>query len=134
MFHDRPHVRARLEEAVVIWLTTVTPQGQPQSSPVWFIVEGEELLVFSRANVPRVRNIGANPRVAVNLDTLDEGEDALTMEAEVRIDPTAHPANEVAAYLAKYDARIAGHGWSAESFARDYPICLRIRPTRLRAS
>ena len=134
MFEDKPHARARLDEAVVIWLTTVTPDGQPQSSPVWFIVEGEELVVFSRDNVPRVRNIAANPRVAVNLDTQDEGEDALTMEAEVRIDTMSPPASEVTAYLAKYAARIAGHGWTAESFARDYPISLRIRPTRVRAS
>ena len=134
MLEDKPRARARLEEAVVIWLTTVTPDGQPQSSPVWFIVEGEELVVFSRDNVPRVRNIAANPRVAVNLDTQDEGEDALTMEAEVRIDTMAPPASEVTAYLAKYAARIAGHGWTAQSFARDYPITLRIRPTRLRAS
>jgi PPOX class probable F420-dependent enzyme len=134
MFDDKPHVRARLDESVVIWLTTVTPGGQPQSSPVWFIVESEELLVFSRANVPRVRNISAHGRVALNLDTLDDGEEMVTMEAEARIDATARPANEVPAYLAKYGTRIAGHGWTVESFARDYPICLRIRPTRLRAS
>jgi PPOX class probable F420-dependent enzyme len=134
MFDDEPHVRARLEEAVVIWLTTVTPDGQPQSSPVWFIVDGDELLVFSRANVPRVRNIGANGHVAVNLDTLDDGEEVLTMEADARIDASAHPANEVSAYLDKYAARIAGNDWTPEVFARDYPICLRIRPTRVRAS
>ena len=134
MFDDKPHVRARLDEAVVIWLTTVTPDGQPQSSPVWFIVEGDELLVFSRANVPRIRNVSLNGHVALNLDTLDEGEEVLTMEAEARIDATAHPASEVSAYLAKYGARIAGHGWTTDSFALDYPISLRIRPTRLRAS
>ena len=32
----------RLEGELILWLTTVTPEGQPQSSPVWFLwIDGE---------------------------------------------------------------------------------------------
>lgn len=132
MFDQKPGIRDRLAGAVVVWLTTVTPEGQPQSSPVWFIVDGEELLVFSRDGTPRVRNIRANPRVAINLDTLDDGEDVVTMEGIARIDDAGAPATETPAFLEKYLSRIKGFGWTAASFARDYPLHLRIRPTRLR--
>lgn len=132
MFDQKPGIRDRLAGAVVVWLTTVTPEGQPQSSPVWFIVDGEELLVFSRDGTPRVRNIRANPRVAINLDTLDDGEDVVTMEGIARIDDAGAPATETPAFLEKYLSRITGFGWTAASFARDYPLHLRIRPTRLR--
>jgi len=32
---------ARLQTEPVIWLTTVTPSGQPQSTPVWFLWEDD---------------------------------------------------------------------------------------------
>jgi hypothetical protein len=37
---DKPkHAAAdgRLKSESIIWLTTVTPSGQPQSTPVWFL-------------------------------------------------------------------------------------------------
>ncbi len=32
---------SRLREEMIIWLTTVLSDGQPQSVPVWFLWEGE---------------------------------------------------------------------------------------------
>ncbi len=29
----------------IIWLTTVTPAGQPQSVPVWFLWDGKTILI-----------------------------------------------------------------------------------------
>ena len=37
---------ARLETAVTIMLTTVSPTGQPQASPVWFLWVDNEFLVY----------------------------------------------------------------------------------------
>ncbi len=62
MFEERPDIQARLDEELVIWLTTVNTAGQPQTSPVWFLVEDESIVVFSLANTPRTRNIAANPQ------------------------------------------------------------------------
>jgi PPOX class probable F420-dependent enzyme len=134
MLQGKPPVIERLESSVVVWLTTVTPEGQPQSSPVWFIVQGDELLVYSRAGTPRLRNIAANPRVAVNLDSARDGEDYVTIEAEAREDPDTPPAFRVPEYLAKYRRRIESYGWTPTGFARDYPVPLRIRPIRIRAT
>lgn len=122
----------RLRIELIAWLTTVTPDGQPQSSPVWFLWEGGEIVMCSLATTPRVRNVGACPRVAVNLNSNDEGGDVVTLEGEARIDGAElAPATE-AAYRAKYQARIDEYGWTWESFRRDYPIVVRIRPTRAR--
>jgi len=134
MLAGKGGVRERLDDAVVVWLTTVTPAGQPQSSPVWFIVQGDELLMYSRADAPRLRNIAANPRVAVNLDSARDGDDYVTIEAEARLAPDAPPAPKVPEYLAKYRRRIESYGWTPESFARDYPVALRLRPTRVRST
>src|SRR5512143_3670856 len=99
-----PGLRAaeRLRAEIVAWLTTVSPAGQPQSSPVWFTWDGEGIAVRSLAGAPRVRNIRANPRVAFNLDTDGEGGEVVTFECEARIDEAGLSPAEADAYRAKY--------------------------------
>jgi PPOX class probable F420-dependent enzyme len=122
----------RLERELIAWLTTVTPGGQPQSSPVWFLWAAGEFLVYSLAVTPRIRNLGANSRVSVHLNSDDVGGEIVTIEGEALVDLTAPPATAVPAYLAKYRGLIADYGWTPEQFSRDYPIAIRIRPTRFR--
>lgn len=123
----------RLHDELIIWLTTVSPAGQPQTSAVWFLWDGEEILMYSLAGTPRTRNIEANPRVALNLDGDGQGGSVVSIEGRARLDPEGPPSTEVAAYAAKYRAKIAGHGWTPESFAVDYPIPIRITPTKARS-
>ncbi|MEO7664162.1 MAG: pyridoxamine 5'-phosphate oxidase family protein, partial [Candidatus Limnocylindrales bacterium] len=61
------HALDRLAIDMVGWLTTVSPKGQPQSTPVWFIWVDGELLVYGDHRALRNRNIEANPRVSFHL-------------------------------------------------------------------
>jgi PPOX class probable F420-dependent enzyme len=124
---------ARLDTERVIWLTTVSPSGQPQSSPVWFLFTDGEFLVYSLPDTARLRNIAGNPRVSLHLDGNGRGGDIVSIEGTARLDPEAPPANGAEAYLARYRDWIASRGWTPESFARGYPVAVRIRPTRVRA-
>jgi len=123
---------ARLETELIVWLTTVTPDGQPQSSPVWFLWEEGEFLVYSLAVTPRVRNIGANPRVSLSFNSDATASSFVTIEGEARIVADAPLSCDVPAWLAKYRGLIAEYGWSPEGTAADYPTAIRIRPTRFR--
>jgi PPOX class probable F420-dependent enzyme len=123
----------RLRDELIIWLTTVTPSGQPQTSAVWFLWDGTEFLVYSLPNTARTRNIEAHPRVSLNLDGDGQGGSIVTIEGMARIDLEAPASKEMPAYAAKYLAKIAGNGWTPESFAADYPIPIRITPTRARS-
>ena len=125
------HSEALLKDAAVIWLTTVRPDGQPQASPVWFVVDDGEFLIYSQPNSPRLRNIATNPRVSLNLDS-NEGSDVLTIEGEARL--LAGPSNkDHAAYQAKYQTLIARLGSDPESFAVAYSVPLKVKPGRWRA-
>jgi len=121
---------ALLEDAYVVWLTTVRPNGQPQASPVWFVVDDDEFLVYSLAGTARTANIAQNPRVSVNLDS-NAGADVVVVEGEARItdgpNSLDHPA-----YQAKYADGIARIGHTPESFAERYPVPIRIEPLRWR--
>ena len=133
MLPTNPRAQARLESELIIWLTTVRPNGQPQASAVWFLLQDGEFLVYSKPGVAKVANIEANPRVSLNLDGNGVGGDIVTIEGQARIVPDEPPAHEVPAFVAKYAERIERNGWTPASFAADYSVPIRITPTRSRA-
>jgi PPOX class probable F420-dependent enzyme len=123
--------RRRLTEEILGWLTTVSPQGTPQPIPVWFLWDGSgSMLVYSRPDKRKLRNIAANPRVSLNLDSDGVEADIVVCWGEARVsdDP---PADQVPDYVAKYAGRIAALGWTPESFAADFSVPLRIDLTRI---
>jgi PPOX class probable F420-dependent enzyme len=133
MFEDNPRARQRLGEEAIIWFTTVRPSGQPQTSAVWFLWEGNEFLIYSLADTARVTNIAANPLVSLNLDGNGRGGDVVTIEGVARIDPEAPPADEADDYVTKYRSYMQRNGWTPEVFAAKYPVAIRIKATRARA-
>jgi PPOX class probable F420-dependent enzyme len=122
----------RLREERIGWLTTVDRKGTPQPVPVWFHWDGDGLLLYSQPDTAKLRNIAANPRVSLHLDGNGQGGDIVVLTGDASVDRSAPPASEVPEYVEKYGGFIARNGWSPESFAADYSVPLRIRPTRLR--
>jgi PPOX class probable F420-dependent enzyme len=129
---EQAYVENRLRDAVVIWLTTVRSDGQPQTSPVWFFWDGERFLIYSRPTSQKVPNVRGNPCVSLNLDGDRDGGEILTIEGSAEIDEQAPLANEVEAYVEKYREHIKRLGTEPEPFARMYSTPIRITPTRRR--
>ncbi len=125
------HADERLRTAPVIWLTTVNAEGQPQSSPVWFLWDGESFLLYSRPG-GKVQNIAANPRVALHLNDNGTGGDIITLEGTAAIAGDAQPADRNVSYLEKYREGIARLGMTPERFAATYRVAIRVTPTRFR--
>ncbi|HUZ83076.1 MAG TPA: TIGR03667 family PPOX class F420-dependent oxidoreductase [Gaiellales bacterium] len=126
-------VAARLESDRIGWLVTVSPAGAPVPSPIWFLWDGSDLLIYSQPGTPKLRNIAANPQVAVHLDGDGEGGDIVVLSGTARVsdDP---PASHVPDYVAKYAELIAAYEWTPDSFAADYAVPVRVTATRLRGS
>ena len=122
----------RLGTDLMGWLTTVNPDGQPQSSPIWFLWRGDEVLVYSHIRAPRNANIGENARVAFNLNTDPDGDEVVTMEGEARIDLSLPPSSANAAYQVKYRHLLDRYGWTPQWLADNYPVPILITPTRWR--
>ena len=111
----------------------MSPDGQPQSSPVWFVWDGGEFLVFSLAITPRVRNIRANSRVALNLNSDATGDDVVTFEGEARIVEAVPRPPRACPSSSRSTAHLMDeYGWTVERYFTDYPLAIRIRPTRVR--
>ena len=120
----------RLREEEVAWMTTVRADGQPQSVPVWFLWDGEGFLIYSQENRQKLRNIGRNPRVGLNLNSNATGGDVVRLEGTAEIVEDAPPADEVEAYVEKYRDSIARIGFDVDGFARAYSVAVRVTPTR----
>ena len=122
----------KLRHEIALWLTTVSPDGQPQSTPIWFDWDGSTILLYSKPGTPKLRNIAANPKVALHLVGDPEGEDIITIEGLAVLDPAAPASDALPAYAAKYRSAIDGYGWTPASMAADYSVAVRVTPTRFR--
>jgi PPOX class probable F420-dependent enzyme len=120
----------RLREEEVAWLTTVRQDGQPQSVPVWFLWDGESFLIYSQPGRQKLKNVGRNPRVALNLNSNAQGGDVVRAEGTAEVVGDVPPADEVDEYLEKYREAIARIGFDPDGFARTYSVALRVTPTR----
>jgi PPOX class probable F420-dependent enzyme len=129
---DRERVEARLRTNLMAWLTTVRPDGQPVTVPVWFLLRDDEtILLYSRPQVAKLTNIAANPRVSFVLDVTDIGRNIVRLEGTARQAPDLPAANKQPAYLAKYIERIAALFGTPDEFAALFSTALVITPARL---
>jgi PPOX class probable F420-dependent enzyme len=123
---------ARLRDELVLWLITVSPEGSPVPTPVWFWWDGNAILVYSQRGKPKLRHIAVNPRVSVALRTDELGDEITVIAGEAVVDPSVPPADQLPGYLDKYAELIERLGADPAGFAGEYAVPIRISPTRLR--
>ena len=91
----KPRVAELFGGGHVVHLTTLRPDGAPQSRPVWTIVHDGNVVFFTQASSPKARDIARDPRIALSVADransyssawlrgrvarVVEGEDALTI-------------------------------------------------------
>lgn len=123
------HTQSRLKKDLVIWLATVGRGGQPHVVPVWFLWDGKSFLIYS---VPgqKVRDIQANPNVALHLNSGPEGEDVVRVDGSARIPAGLAPAYKVPAYVRKYRELIKEYDLTPKVFSEQYKVAIRVKPTR----
>ena len=93
-------VAARLAPARTYWLNTTSPGGAPHAAPVWGAVLGDTLCLYSERRTRKARNLAADPRLVVHLES---GDDVVIVlgTAEDLGNPAQVP-DLVAALAAKY--------------------------------
>jgi PPOX class probable F420-dependent enzyme len=123
------HVEMRLKRELVIWIATAGRGGHPHVVPVWFLWDGKSVLIYA---VPgqKVRDIEANPNVALHLNTDPVGEDVVRIDGTAKIDPKQPPAYKVPNYVRKYREQIKGFDWTPKVFSDQYHVAIRVKPTR----
>lgn len=123
------HADERLRNDVMIWLGTVRPDGRPHLVPVWFLWDGERILIFSKVD-QKIKNLGSNKRVMLALDDTKGGDDVVMVEGEAALLERGSVTPALPAYAEKYAAKLAQFGWTGESMGREYTEPISITPTK----
>lgn len=123
-----------LKKEYFVWLTTVDSTGAPQPRPVWFVLEGDCLLLYSQPGAFKLKHIINHPNVSLHFNTPDPKgeEDVIVFSGTAKIDPKALPANKNNIYMRKYRAGIKRLGATPQKFAEEYSTAIRIKLTSLR--
>ena len=117
-------------------LSTVMPDGQPQTTPVWCNRQGDFIFINVMKGFRKEKNMRANPRVSLLI--YDPRDPLHNIEIRGRVvEMTEEGAlehnNELARlYLGKPDAKFFGDAVPAEVQLRYTPVRVKIEPTHIR--
>jgi len=119
-----PEIAARLAAARNYWLCTTMPSGAPHAAPVWGVVTGQALYLYSERRTVKARNLAADSRVVVHLES---GEDVLIVRGTAGdLGTPAQVPDVVAALAAKYTGE--GDPEFLPDADPDFDVVYAIRP------
>jgi PPOX class probable F420-dependent enzyme len=128
--------RQLIEGAYPVSLTTVMPDGQPQTTPVWCNSAGDFVLINTMRGFRKEQNMRANPRVT--LLAYDPQNPLHNLEIRGRViemtteNAVAHLDELTRLYMHNPEARFFGDCVPVELAEKYIPVRVKIAPTRIR--
>jgi PPOX class probable F420-dependent enzyme len=111
-------------------LATIRRDGRPHVVPIWFLLDGDEVLLTTGADTVKGRNILRDPRVCLCVDDEDSPFAYVMVEGEAEV--TEDP-DELLRWATRLGGRYMGAD-RAEEFGRrnavEGELLVRIRPTK----
>ena len=114
----------------VIWLSSVRPNGSPHLVPIWFSWDGRAILIATKPDAQKVRNLRANPTAMLALGEAEDDFDVGLIEGHAELLDTPAADGLPGAHLDKYADRLAAIGVGREEFLATYSQLIRITPSR----
>ncbi len=126
-----PELRAFLDEAK--WpgvLSTLSPQGAPITSAVWFALIDDDIVISTPATRPKARNARLDSRVSFIVDTKERPYRGVAIEGAATVveDPERRSMRAIAE---RYLGPVLPQAMEERIAATDR-VMLRIRPERVR--
>lgn len=128
--------RNLIDNAYCVALTTVMPNGQPQTTPVWCNSEGDYVLINTMRGLRKEKNIRKNSKVTILAydpqNPLYNIEIRGTVAEMTEEGALEHLDNLTQLYLKKPGAKFFGDSVPEELRATHTPILVKIIPNRIR--
>jgi PPOX class probable F420-dependent enzyme len=124
-------VDSRLRSDLMMWLSSVRPDGRAHLVPVWFLWQDGLIYIFSKPD-QKIRNLQQNRSAMVGIDDTKGGEDPIMLAGDVELLKHAGlPAGIMEAYAEKYDARLKEYNWTMEWYTGEYSEVIRFTPSKV---
>lgn len=130
---QRASVESRLTVDIIAWLTTVRPNGMPDTVPVWFVWKDQVFVIYSQPNKLKLRNLEHNPNVSLAIDDTKGGDDVVRFEGTAKVVQSQPASDQVPEYVQKYEPHIRRLGYGdPTAFAANFSVPVVITPTKYR--
>jgi len=116
-----PEAREFLAAPRYATIATVAPDGAPHQAVVWYLLDGDDLIINSRPERHWPRNLAANPRISVAIYELERPEHWLGLKGR------AEPLHQGAEAIADIQAMARHHGKDPETYAGQNRVSFVIR-------
>lgn len=127
MFSDQ--LRDLLTQPVIARFSTIRSDGYPHTVPVWFLLEGDELLVFALSETRKVKNALVNPKGCFSIGGDPPSSPGYLIDGDLTVEDD--PDHVIAArityhYESPEEAKADLEAWRDETFS-----VLRLKPKRV---
>ncbi|PZR60232.1 MAG: hypothetical protein DLM71_10920 [Chloroflexi bacterium] len=123
-------LEALLSGASVLWLASTCPDGTPHVVPCWFVWDGDELTVLTRADAQKVRNVRCQPRVMVAIGSPGPMFGVELLQGTAVLEETVC-RDLVERFERKYAEQMPLAAFDLDSFRGRFTAGIRITPSRL---
>jgi PPOX class probable F420-dependent enzyme len=126
----RPSIDEALERQEVVWLSSIRPDGRPHLVSAWFLWHEGSIVVPTKPEAQKVRNLRSDPRVMLAIGEPDADFDIELVEGDAELSSGPMEGGLGDRFARKYVAQLTRAGTTWEQFATVYSQLIRIRPTR----
>ena len=128
-FELTEQIEKHLVNDQIVWLTTVTPSGRPTPRPVWFVWDGEVVVIYSLPDGVKFRHIAANDQVSLHFNCTPGGGDVVVLSGRAEVPEDPPLPSQVPGLLYKYLESIEAMGYTQEWYDT-YNRAIRVIPDR----
>jgi PPOX class probable F420-dependent enzyme len=122
-----PASRAIFEKQVLAHVASLDADGAPNVSPVWVMLDGDDIMINTALGRAKARNLASDSRVAVSLTDPDDPRVSITVRGTVETF-TTDGADDVIDALAKKYTGLDSYPYRSKGEVR---VTVKIRPDRI---
>ena len=121
--------RAFLQERRFAVLATINKDGTPQLTTMWYLLEGDTIVMNTKAGRTKERNMRRDPRISV---CFEDGYSYLTVSGTVEMidDPTI-AQHDIYRLAVRYDGEEAARQQMEVQFSKETRVTLRLKCERI---